>query len=233
MKRPMIISLLLIIIFTVCPSPGQPLNDSSNETSLQAVSAIAFSNESESNSVPSLSYIWSVTGIESGQVIMVLNQDGSDLYGQAKYEPDNGQAWNAVVIGSVEEGRIYLVLTALKDTVQFSSRLTGTYDAASESVKGDILQVSNGNISLRSDFQAMWINPDISSYTSAKAESQARKSAPGEKEANATVQAAKESLPTPVASSQKSRYHDVREDADRILTGVGDISQIPIGMSGL
>jgi len=79
----------------------------------------------------------------------------------------------------------------------------------------------------------MWINPDISSYTSAKAESQARKSAPGEKEANATVQAAKESLPTPVASSQKSRYHDVREDADRILTGVGDISQIPIGMSGL
>jgi len=229
----MIISLLLIIIFTVCPSPGQPLNDSSNETSLQAVSAIAFSNESESNSVPSLSYIWSVTGIESGQVIMVLNQDGSELYGQAKYEPDSGQAWNAVVIGSVEEGRIYLVLTALKDTVQFSSRLTGTYDAASESIKGDILQVSDGNISLRSDFQAMWINPDISSYTSAKAESQARKSSPVEMEANATMQAAKESLPTPVTSSQKSRYHDVREDADRILTGVGDISQIPIGMSGL
>ncbi len=28
MKRPMIISLMLIIIFTVCPSPGQSLNDS-------------------------------------------------------------------------------------------------------------------------------------------------------------------------------------------------------------
>ncbi len=39
-------------------------------------------------------------------------------------------------------------------------------------------------------------------------------------------------IPIP-ASSQKSMYHDVREDADRILTGVGDISQIPIGMSGL
>jgi hypothetical protein len=233
MKRPIIISLLLIIIFTVCPSLGQPLNDSSNETALPAASVVAFSNESEPGSVPSLSYIWSISGIESsGQVIMVLNQDGSDLYGQAKYEPDRGQAWNAVVIGSVEEGRIYLVLTALKDTVQFSSRLTGTYDAASGSIKGDILQVSNGNISLRSDFQAMWINPDISSYTSARAEPRAEASALGEKEANATVQAAKESLLPPV-SSQKSRYHDVREDADRILTGVGDISQIPIGMSGL
>ena len=105
MKRHMIISLLLIIIFTACPSPGQPLNDSSNETALQAASAVAFSNESEPSSVPSLSYIWSVSGIESGQVIMVLNQDGSDLYGQAKYEPDRGQAWNAVVIGSCGRGQ--------------------------------------------------------------------------------------------------------------------------------
>ena len=32
MKRHMIISLLLIIIFTACPSQGQPVNDSSNET---------------------------------------------------------------------------------------------------------------------------------------------------------------------------------------------------------
>jgi hypothetical protein len=36
----------------------------------------------------------------------------------------------------------------------------------------------------------------------------------------------------PSATDQKSRFHDVREDADRILTGVGDISQIPIGMGG-
>jgi len=160
----------------------------------------------------------------------MLNQDGRDLYGRAKYEPDSGQAWNAVVIGFVEEDRVYLVLTALKNTVQFSSRLTGTYDAASGSIKGDILQVSNGNISLRSDFAAMWINPDISSYTSVQAEARAEASALGQ-EKNATLPQAKESLLP--ASSQKSRYHDVREDADRILTGVGDISQIPIGMSGL
>ena len=232
MKKPMIISLLLIIIFTACPSSGQPLNDSSNETDLQAASAVAFSNESEPGSVPSLSYIWSVSGIESGQVIMVLNQEGSDLYGQAKYEPDSGQAWNAIVIGSVEGDRVYLVLTALKDTVQFSSRLMGTYDAASGSIKGDFLQVSNGNISLRSQFQALWINPDISSYTALQiTQPEAEASALGQ-ETSATLPEAKESL-LPTASSQKSKYHDVREDADRILTGVGDISQIPIGMSGL
>jgi hypothetical protein len=232
MKKPMIISLLLIIIFTACPSPGQPSNDSSNETALQAASAVAFSNESEPGSVPSLSYIWSVSGIESGQVIMVLNQDGSDIYGQAKYEPDSGQAWNAIVIGSLEGDRVYLVLTALKNTAQFSSRLIGTYDAASGSIKGDILQASNGNISLRSQFQALWINPDISSYTSASVTMpRADASALGQ-EAIATVPKAQDSL-LPPASSQKSKYHDVREDADRILTGVGDISQIPIGMSGL
>jgi hypothetical protein len=211
MNRPIIISLLLI-------------------TALQAASAVAFSNESEQATVPSLSYIWSVSGIENGQVIMVLSQDGSDLYGQAKYEPDDGQAWNAIVIGSVEEDKIYLVLTALKDTVQFSSRLKGTYDAASGSIKGDILQVSNGNFSLRSQFQALWINPDISSYTSVREEPQAKASA-FRQETNTSLPDAIESLLP--ESSQKSRYHDVREDADRILTGVGDISQIPIGMSGL
>lgn len=229
MKIPMIIPVLLIIIFTVCPSPAQPVNDSSNETALQAASAVAAPNESEPGSVPSLSYIWSVTGIESGQVIMVLNQDGKDLYGQAKYEPDNGQAWNAIVIGSVEGDRVTMVLTGLKDTGQFSSRMKGIYDAASESIKGDLLQVSNGNISSRSDFEAMWINPDISSYTPARAEPRAEASALGQ-ETNAPLSVAKESLQP--ESSQKSRYHDVRQDADRILTGVGDISQIPIGMGG-
>ena len=123
---------------------------------------------------------------------MVLCQDGSDLYGQAKYEPDRGQAWNAVVIGSVK-GRIYLVLTALKDTVQFSSRLKGTYDAASGSIKGDILQVSNGMF-FAIGLEAMWIDPDISSYTSAREEPRAKAFAIGEKDANATLQTGKESL---------------------------------------
>ncbi|MFZ2472295.1 MAG: hypothetical protein WAW52_10190 [Methanothrix sp.] len=233
MKRPMIISLVLIIIFSACPSQGQPVNDSSNETPLQAASTIDFSNESGSSFVPSLNYIWSVTGIESSQVIMVLNQDGDDLYGQAKYEPEDGKAWNADVVGSVKEDRIYLVLTGLKDAVQFSSQLTGSYDAVSGSIQGDLLQVINGNISLRSQFLATWINPDISSYTAAQvAQSGADASALGQN-TNATAQAAVESVQFALpASSQESRYHDVRQDADRILTGVGDISQIPIGMGG-
>jgi len=222
MMKPSIISLLLIIIFSICPSTGQPLNDSSNETALF--------NESTTGFVPKLNFIWSVTGIETGPVIMVLNQNNTDIYGQAKYEPDSGQAWNGFVVGSVKEDRIDLVITFIKNTVQFSSRLKGTYDSANGLIKGSILQVSNGKVSLRSDFEAMPINPDISGYTPARevTRSEASDSSP---ETNAAMAKAKES-PIP-ASSQKSRYHDVREDADRILTGVGDISQIPIGMSGL
>jgi hypothetical protein len=122
------------------------------------------------------------------------------------------------------------MMTVLKNAVQFSSRLKGTYDVAGGLIKGSILQVSNGKVSLRSDFEAMPINPDISEYTPAKEATSGTASA-SVPQRNATMPEAKES---PLqASSQKSRYHDVREDADRILTGVGDISQIPIGMSGL
>jgi hypothetical protein len=205
MKKPLIIFLLLIIIF-------------------------AFFNESTANSAPNLNFIWSVKGIETDPVIMVLNQEGNDLYGQAKYEPESGPAWNGIVVGSVGENGIDLVMTFSKNAVQFSSRLRGTYDAASGLMKGNILQVSNGKVSLRSDFEAMPINPDISSYTPAQeaAPSLASVSSP---KINTTMQKAEEKLPP--ESSPKSKYHDVREDADRILTGVGDISQIPIGMSGL
>jgi hypothetical protein len=222
MMKSLIIFVLLIIISSVCPSAGQSLNDSSSK--------IAFINESTANSAPNLNFIWSVKGIETDPVIMVLNQEGSDLYGQAKYEPESGQSWNGVVIGSVEEDVIDLVMTFPKNAVQFSSRLKGTYDATSGLIKGNILQVSNGKLSLRSDFEAMPINPDTSSYTPAQevAPSVASASSP---KTNTTMPKAKETLTS--ASSPKSRYHDVREDADRILTGVGDISQIPIGMSGL
>lgn len=229
MKKPMVISLLLIIIFMVFPSPGQPVNDSSNKTALQAVAAPTLLNESKLAALPNLSYIWSVAGIESGQVTMVLSQNGSDLYGQAKYEPDIGPAWNAVAIGFVEGDRVSLVLAALQDTVQFTSRLTGTYDSSVGAIRGDLLQVSKGNISLRSEFVAMWINPDISSYTPAPV-ALPKTRADLREETNATVSEAKESLKPDVA--QKSRFYDVRQDADRILTGVGDISQIPIGMGG-
>ena len=101
---------LLLIIFLAYSSKGQLENESDNMTA----------------STPGLSYIWSITGIEDGPVIMLLNQEASDLYGQAKYEPDSGQAWNGVVVGSVQGNSVNLVLTALKDRDQFSCRLTGT-----------------------------------------------------------------------------------------------------------
>jgi hypothetical protein len=69
----------------------------------------------------------------------------------------------------------------------------------------------------------MWINPDISSFTPAKVEEATPASTVN---GESTAQAARQ------ASSQTSRFHDVHQDADRILTGVGDISQIPIGMGG-
>jgi hypothetical protein len=116
-----------------------------------------------------------------------------------------------------------------------SSRLRGTYDDAEQSIKGDLFQVSNGNVSRRGKFEAVWINPDISGYTEAPVASVDLAEA-GREQANATMQdaalpAAEEDL-QPAQSTKSGYYHDVRQDADRILTGVGDISQIPIGMGG-
>jgi hypothetical protein len=178
-----------------------------------------------------LNYIWSVTGIESNQVIMALNQEGKDLYGRAKYEPDSGQAWNGVVVGSTKNDEVDLVLTAVSNGNQFTSRLTGTFDSASQSIKGNFLMIQKGQISDRGDFEAIWINPDTSSYTPAIVEGpEITPSAPTrDSDRSVLPEDGKDSLQ---ASMQKSRYHDVHEDADRILTGVGDISQIPIGMGG-
>ncbi len=232
-----ILPLALLILYAACPSLAQPANNSSMNASAEENASIeeqvpASANASESGAVPDLSYIWSVSGIEPGQVIMALNQENGTLYGQAKYEPDTGQAWNAVVIGSVEGGSVDLVLTYLNGTDEIASRLTGTYDAISQSIKGDLIKVSNGQILGRGLFEAMWINPDISSYTSAVVQKQ--EAAPSAaiyepQSAAAPLAASETALPT---STSESYFHDVRQDADRILTGVGDISQIPIGMGG-
>ena len=112
-------------------SLAQSLNNSTNESSgsigiVQDVSASAF-NESEQIAVPNLSYIWSITGIEPGQVIMVLKQEGENLYGQAKYEPDSGQSWNGVVVGSLEGNRVDLVLNSQNGTEETATRLIGQF----------------------------------------------------------------------------------------------------------
>jgi hypothetical protein len=218
---------VLIFIIAACPSlaQAQSLNNATNETNIREL------NESGNGSVPNLSYIWSVMGIETGPVIMVLEQEGENLYGQAKYEPDSGQSWNGVVIGSVKGNSVDLVLTSLRGTEQTANLLKGNIDPESQSIMGNLTKVSNGQISQRGEFEAVWINPDLSSYTPAiVTETRAPSTASAQETQNATQQAATANLlPTSVP---KSYFHDVRQDADRILTGVGDISQIPIGMGG-
>jgi hypothetical protein len=254
-KKLIIIPLVLLFILAACPSLAQSLNNSTNETNIRdasspqesrslanessvsigtaqntsATSATSF-NESEQAPVPNLSYIWSVTGIEPSQVIMVLKQEGQNLYGQAKYEPDSGQSWNGVVVGSVEGNRVDLVLTSQNGTEVDAAHLKGNFTDASQSIKGDLIKVSNGHISERSNFEAVWINPDISSYTPAVVPiPRATSTVSGQEARNTTPQIPAENSAT---ARPKSYFHDVRQDADRILTGVGDISQIPIGMGG-
>jgi hypothetical protein len=171
-----------------------------------------------------LKYIWSISGIEKDQVIMALNQNGKALYGQAKYESDNDEPWNGVVAGFVSGNRVYLAMATMKNKEKVSIVLEGI--VADEAIRGEFLQGSGGKSSRSGNFSAIWINPDLSSYT------------PAVIEESGLVPTGNSTVPgrTNVASSQAaqdSRFHDVRQDANRILTGVGDISQIPIGMSGL
>ena len=242
-KIRMILPILLVILFIVHPSVGQsadntnttenpatPENETAmaNETILQGPAALPTS--AAASTAPNLSYIWSVTGLEPGQVIMVLHQEGEDLFGQAKYEPDSGQPWNAIVVGSVAGEDVDLVVTALKGDEQTSSRLKGTFDAASQSMKGNFFQASKDKISARGDFEAMWINPDTSSYAPAAVE-KTKPAAPAPSEAD-DLAVSQAEVQMPQQPEKTSRFHDVHQDADRILTGVGDISQIPIGMGG-
>jgi hypothetical protein len=174
---------------------------------------------------PNLKYIWSVSGIEKDQITMALNQDGKDLFGQAKYEPDNNEPWNGVVAGFVHGNQVYLAIAGLKGNEEVSTVINGIF--ADETISGKFFQASEGNISGSGEFRATWINPDLSSYTPAKV-----------KDLKPKIPAPATNVSSPSAIShadqqaalQKSRFHDVHQDADRIQTGVGDISQIPIGM---
>ncbi len=215
-EKYLILSLLLVFFI----SAGQSLGEDVNNSSIIAVA--------------DLKYIWSVTGIESEKLIMVLNQDGKDLFGQAKYEPDNGKKWNAEVVGSIEGNDVELTLSAQKDKEMVTTKMTGIFDNTNQTIGGSFSQVSSGKIVNKGNFSAMWISPDTSSYAPATTEEpKAETPAPAVVNTTAAVEttaaATENSLPT---SSSKSYFHDVRQDADKILTGVGDISQIPIGMGG-
>lgn len=206
---------LLIFLLTAGLSLGQDISSSQNNTT------------NPNAAVPNLMYIWAINGIENDQVIMALNQDGNDLFGQAKYEPENADPWNGVVTGSVSGDRVYLVITVLKGTEQVSTLLEGSF--ADGSISGKFFQTAGFNISNQGEFSAMWINPDLSSYTPAEVKEIVPEMPISNINATLAPETYTETYPQ---HPQKTIYHDVRQDADRILTGVGDISQIPIGMGG-
>lgn len=139
-----------------------------NASSLQNANAA----EAAQNATPAidLNYIWSVGGIEAGQITMVLNQDGDNLFGQAKYEPESGQPWNGDVTGSVSGDKVALVITAAKEKKLVSSKLDGVFDNASQTIRGKFVQMSEGKITGNGEFNAMWISPDVSGYTPAAIE---------------------------------------------------------------
>ena len=236
----MFIPILLLFLLTTSRSLSlgaySPEDNRSTEQSPVATLQVNMSNQTvvastanftnaSTTAALNLKYIWSISGIEKDQITIALDQEGNDLFGKAKYEPENGDPWNGVVAGSVSENRVHLAIAALKGNEKVSTVLDGIL--ADGAISGEFFQASEGRISGSGEFNAVWINPDLSSYVPAEV---------NELEPKMPVPSTNVSAPSAAnqtdqqASVQKSRFHDVHQDADRIQTGVGDISQIPIGM---
>ena len=225
----MILPILLIFIFSSGLTLGLTDNNTSameNAVSPAAGNETAPGNATTAGTGPNLNYIWSVTGIEAGQVTMVLNQEPEGLFGQAKYEPEGGQPWNGEVSGSIVGDKVELALTALKGKDLVTTKMSGTF--ADESITGNFTQTSGGKIIAKGQFSAMWINPDTSAYTPAVIE-EPKPTAEETSLAAAAAEAANQT--TDQAAAQKSRFRDVREFKDKIGPG-GDLSGVPPGMGG-
>ncbi len=210
------------------------LTNNSSSTEDLAAPATSSENATDNSSSTNLKYIWSITGIENEQIIMALDQDGSDLFGQAKYEPESGDAWNGIVDGSISGGQVNLVITAKKGDNLESIKLKGTF--ADEALSGKFTKISEGKVTSKGDFNAVWINPDISSYTPAKVTEAAPQTVTTPtpvQTTNTTTSAVTtgQSSQQPVQLGKKSKYVDVHEYAEKIGPG-GDLSGVPPGMGG-
>jgi hypothetical protein len=238
-RRVFVPILLLFLLATSQPlslEASSPENNGSTKESPAAALQMNASNQQDLTSTANLTnavtttaldlkYIWSISGIEQDQITMALDQEDNDLFGKAKYEPENGVPWNGVVAGSVSENRVHLAIAAMKGRELVSIVLDGVL--ADGAISGEFFQASEGKISGSGEFNAVSINPDLSSYVPAKVnelEPEMPVPATNVSASSASGQTVQQ------ASQQKSRFHDVHLDADRIQTGVGDISQIPIGM---
>ena len=160
---------------------------------------------------------------------MVLDQDGTDLFGQAKYEPQSGNPWNAEVTGSVSGDKVDLTITAQKDKELVSSKLSGTLDNKNGTINGNYTQVSLGKIVNKGSFTATEISPDTSSYTQATIE-QPKAATPSPAVVDTTTPEATTTTSNQTAQP-KSRFVNVEEYADKQGVG-GDLSGVPPGMGG-
>ncbi|HPS92103.1 MAG TPA: hypothetical protein PKV33_08095 [Methanothrix sp.] len=228
-KRNLILSLLLVSLFTGL-SLGQTDNNTSNAISTNEsipLNDTAGANFAQTAAGINLSYIWSLTEIESSPITMVLNQEGGDLYGQAKFEPDDGKAWNADVLGSIDGNNVVLTMTAQKDKELVTTKMTGTY--ANDTISGTFTQISAGKKIGSGSFSAMWISPDTASYSPAVIE-EPKVEAPStpieETPAASTSEAKSENTTKPA-----SRFVDIHQYVDKIGPG-GDLSGVPPGMGG-
>ncbi len=225
-KKNIIISLLLVFLITGL-SLGQTDNNTSITETIQTTESVPSNDTLEGNAIqaatgPNLNYIWSFTGIEINPITMVLNQEGNELYGQAKYEPEGGMAWNADVLGSVNENKVDLTLTAQKEKDLVTTKMTGIY--ADDTIIGNFTQISGGKKIGNGSFSAVWVSPDIASYYPAIIEEpKVETPAPASVENTAATNASAEQTTKPA-----SRFVDIHQYADKVQTGVGDISGIPI-----
>lgn len=229
-KRYIVLPIVLVVLACIGQSFGESdgtgtMENATMENATSAAGEALGGNESPASNAtagPGLSYIWSVTGIEEGPITMVLEQEGDDLFGQAKYEPEGGEAWNAEVVGSVMGDEVDLTLTARKGEELVATRMSGTY--ANESISGTFAQVRGGKILDRGNFTAIWISPDTSSYTPASVEEPKVEAPAAEEPANVTIE-------DQTTQQEKSRFVDVRQFKDKIGPG-GDLSGVPPGMGG-
>ncbi len=204
-----------MLVLLAAPSWAQEdaANESTNVTNETASSAL------------NLNYIWSVSGIEAGPISMAIDQEGSDLFIRAKYEPEGGKAWNAEGTGSVEGDQVELSMTAQKEDKMVATKMTGTY--ANDTISGNFTQTSGGQKIGGGPFTAMWISPSTSSYTPAVVEEE-KTVAPAAADSASDSAASEQTTETQPA---KSRFVDVREYKDKIGPG-GDLSGVPPGMGG-
>jgi hypothetical protein len=94
---------------------------------------------------------------------------------------------------------------------------------ADQAISGKFFKANEGEMLDCGEFKATWINPDLSSYVPAKMPAMSTNLAVPS-DINQTSQQ---------VVTQKSRFYDVRQDADWVLTGVRGYKPDTYCMSGL